>query len=78
MAHAIPVALEALSGIAALYAIEKQGKNIDVVARSQLRRDEALPLLQSMHDWLLLVRLTVVNGGATRKLSITASGAGWP
>ena len=39
--HAIPVALEALSRIAALYAIEKQGKNIDVVARSQLRRDES-------------------------------------
>jgi transposase len=62
-----PMALEALNRIAALYAIEAQGKNMDVAARTQLRQDETLPLLQSMHDWLLKVRVTVANGGGTAK-----------
>ena len=62
-ANANPMALEALNRIAALYAIEKQGKDLDVAARTQLRKDEALPLLQSMHDWLLRMRGTVANGG---------------
>ena len=66
-ANANPLALEALNRIAALYAIEKRGKDLDVAARTQLRQDEALPLLQSMHDWLLRVRVTVANGGGTAK-----------
>ena len=66
-ANANPLALEALNRIAALYAIEKRGKDLDVAARTQLRKDEALPLLQSMHDWLLRVRVTVANGGGTAK-----------
>ena len=61
------MALEALNRIAALYAIEKRGKDLEVAARTQLRKDEALPLLQSMHDWLLRVRVTVANGGGTAK-----------
>ena len=66
-ATASPLALEALNRIAALYAIEKRGKDLDVAARTQLRKDEALPLLQSMHDWLLRVRVTAANGGGTAK-----------
>lgn len=42
-----PVALEALNRIT-LYAIEKQGKDLDVEARTQLRQVEARPLLQSI------------------------------
>jgi hypothetical protein len=61
------IALEALNRIAALYAIEAQGKNMGVVARTQLRQDETLPLLQSFHDWLLKVRVTVANGGGIAK-----------
>jgi len=66
-ANANPLALEALNRIAALYAIETRGKDLDVAARTQLRKDEALPLLQSMHDWLLRVRVTVANGGGSAK-----------
>ena len=62
-----PMALEALNRIAALYAIERQSKDMDVAARTQLRQDETLPLLQSMHDWLLKTRVTVANGGGTAK-----------
>jgi transposase len=61
------IALEALNRIAALYAIEARGKSMDVAARTQLRQDEAQPLLQSLHDWLLKTRVTVANGGGTAK-----------
>ena len=61
------MALEALNRMAALSAIEAQGKEMDVTARTQLRQDEALPLLKSLHDALLKTRVTVAQGGATAK-----------
>ena len=66
-AQANPTAQEALHRIAALYAIEAQGRDMDVDERTQLRREYAQPLLQSMHDWLLQTRVTVANGGGTAK-----------
>ena len=68
-----PMALEAINRIAALYAIETQGKDLDVAARTQLRQDESLPLLQSMHDWLLQIRVTVADGGVTANMKIRRS-----
>jgi transposase len=62
-----PIALEALNRIAALYEIEARGKHMNVAARTQLRQNEAQPLLQSLHDWLLKVRVTVAHGGGTAK-----------
>lgn len=52
VAHASPVAAEALQRIGALYAIEKdvQGKPPDV--RQAVRASRASPLLASLHDWL--------------------------
>jgi len=66
-AGANPIALEALNRIAALYAIEHQGKEMDVAARTQWRQEQAQPLLDAMHDWLLQTRVTVANGGGTAK-----------
>jgi len=66
-ANGNPMALEAINRIAALYVIETQGKDLDVAARTQLRQDESLPLLQSMHDWLLQIRVTVADGGGMAK-----------
>jgi transposase len=66
-AQANPIAQEALVRIAALYAIEAQGRDTDIVARTQLRQEQAQPLLQSLHDWLLKTRMTVANGGGTAK-----------
>jgi len=66
-AQANPVALEALRRIAALYAIEAQGQDMTAEARTALRQEEAQPLLQSMHDWLLQTRVNVANGGGTAK-----------
>ena len=62
-AQANPIALEALNRIAALYAIERQGQDMTIEARTQLRQEQTQPLLESMHDWLLRTRVTVANGG---------------
>jgi transposase len=62
-----PVAREALTRIAALYAIEAQGREMTDEARTLLRREQAAPLLQSIHAWLLQTRMTVAHGGGTAK-----------
>jgi transposase len=61
------IAQEALTRIAALYAIEQRGQEVSINERATLRQTEAQPLLQSMHDWLLKIRVTVANGGGTAK-----------
>jgi len=61
------IAQEALNRIAVLYAIEAQGQDMTPEERTTLRQDQAQPLLQSMHDWLLQTRVTVANGGGTAK-----------
>ncbi len=76
-AQANPIAQEALGRIAALYAIEVQGKHLSVDERTQWRQEQAQPLLQSMHDWLLQTRVTVANGGGTAK-AIDYSLKRWP
>ena len=66
-AQANPIAQEALRRIAALYAIEAQGRDMTAEARTALRQEHAQPQLQSMHEWLLKTRVTVANGGGTAK-----------
>lgn len=66
-AQANPIAEEALERIAALYAIEAQGRDMDSAARQALRHEQAQPRLQSMHDWLLLTRASVAHGGGMAK-----------
>ena len=53
-AQANPIALEALNRIKALYEIESRSKDMDTAARTQLRQEEALPLLESMHGCFIL------------------------
>jgi transposase len=66
-AQANPIAQEALRRIAALYAIEAQGRDMSIDERTLLRQEHAQPLLQSMHDWMLKTRVNVANGGGTAK-----------
>ena len=61
------IALEALNRIAALYAIEAKGQDMTPEERTTLRQEQAQPLLQSLHDWLLQTRVMVANGGGTAK-----------
>ena len=66
-AQANPIALEALNRIAALYALEHQGKAMDVAARAQWRQAQSRPLLDSMQAWLRSIRPLVANGSGTAK-----------
>lgn len=71
------IAQEALARIAALYEIEQRGRTMSVEHRTALRQSEAAPLLESLHDWLKAMHLTVANGGGTAK-AIDYSLKRWP
>jgi transposase len=55
-AHASPVATEALRRIGALYEIESEIRGRTPDERREVRQARALPLLDSMHEWLESVR----------------------
>ena len=76
-AQANPIALEALSRIAALYVIEANARDMAIEARTQWRRERAQPLLDSMHDWLRQTRIMVADGGGLAK-AIDYSLKRWP
>jgi transposase len=52
LAHASPIAKEALERIAALYGIEKEIRGRPPDERLQIRQARARPLLESLHSWL--------------------------
>ena len=62
-----PVAEEALQRIGLLYAIEAEGKDLDIARRQTLRAERSVPALLAMHDWLLGLRPNVANGGGLAK-----------
>ena len=66
-ANQSPMALQALQHIAALYAVEAEGKALTIDARQQLRAEKSLPQLQVFHNWLLQARVTIAQGGASAK-----------
>lgn len=76
-AQANPMAQEALARIAALYEVEARGRAMTIEARTELRREEALPLLESLHAWLKTTRMTVANGGGMAK-ALDYSLRRWP
>jgi len=39
--------------VRALYAVERQSKNVSIAERLRLRRDQSVPLLAQLHDRLL-------------------------
>lgn len=66
-ANGSPMAFEALQRIGNLYAIEAEGKQLGIKARQQLRKQKSLPVLDTLHDWLMQTRRQTVNGGASAK-----------
>lgn len=66
-ANASTVAFEALQRISKLYAVENEGKHLTIETRQQLRAEKSLPILQSLHDWLLQTRTQTADGGGTAK-----------
>ena len=66
-AHTSPVALEALTRIGKLYAIEQQGKDLSIEARKALRAEYAKPVLTALKQWLIETRARTANGGSLAK-----------
>jgi len=66
-ANASPVAMEALTRIGKLYAIEQQGKDLSLEARKALRAEYAKPVLTALQQWLIETRARTANGGSLAK-----------
>ena len=62
-----PIAEEALRRIGELYRVEREGKEMGIVARARLRAAEAKPRLEALFDWLRDTRATVANGSGTAR-----------
>lgn len=65
--NASPVALEVLTRIGKLYAIEQQGKDFSIEARKALRAEYAKPVLTALQQWLIETRARTANGGSLAK-----------
>lgn len=66
-ANPSPLVTEALHRIGELYAIEEQGRALDVPARKALRWGEAIPKLEALHAWLIHHRQSVADGSGTAR-----------
>lgn len=58
------IASEALEAIGKLYSIEREAAELDTSARQRLRQNQARPILDQLHAWLLARRTQVPNGSA--------------
>lgn len=61
------IAAEALRRIAALYAIEQNGRALNAEDRRALRQQQAKPELDALRDWLIRTRATLAEGGGTAR-----------
>jgi len=75
--HKSPMAWEALQRISVLYAIETEGKDLEIAARQQLRAEKSQPELHALHDWLVQTRSGTASGGASAK-ALDYSLKRWP
>jgi transposase len=76
-ANQSPMALEALTRIAALYAIEAEGKALSIAERKILRAEKSLPALNALYAWLLATRAQTAHGGGSAK-ALDYSLKRWP
>jgi len=61
------LALSALEQIGRLYEIERQAKELDEQQRHKLRQQDAKPIADDLHTWLVGNRQKVPDGSATAK-----------
>ena len=66
-ANGSPIAADALSRIAKLYAIEEQVRGRAPEEREALRQEQAAPLLEELNAWLHETRQSVAHGSGTAK-----------
>lgn len=76
-ANQSPLAAEALLLMGQLYQIERDGADMDIAGRMQLRRDKSVPVLKTLHQWLTAKRAIVAKGGAVMN-AIDYSLKRWP
>jgi transposase len=75
--HKSPVAEEALKFFAALYELERQVRELSTEHRQRLRDVESRPIMDKLHEWLLLQRQRATDGTAIAK-AIDYSLKRWP
>jgi transposase len=75
--HKSPVAEEALKLFAALYELERRAKELSIEHRQRLRTLESKPIMDKLHEWLLLQRSRATDGTAIAK-AIDYSLKRWP
>ena len=61
------IAHSALEQIARVYEIEREVKELDPDARRRIRQEKSKPLLDALHQWMILNRQKITDGSATAK-----------
>jgi transposase len=61
------IAQQALTYIAQLYKIEREVKHLSADERLRIRQTESKPLLNALHQWMVLQRQRITDGTATAK-----------
>jgi len=61
------IAEQAIQQIAHIYAVERQVKGLGSQERLRMRQEKSQPLVQTLHEWLMLNRQKVPEGSATAK-----------
>ncbi len=61
------IAQSALEQIARLYDIEREIKELNSDARQRIRQERSKPLLDALHQWMILNRQKITDGSATAK-----------
>jgi hypothetical protein len=61
------IAHSALEQIARVYDIEREIKELDPDERRRVRQEKSKPLLDALHQWMILNRQKVPDGAATAK-----------
>lgn len=66
-AHKSQIAEFALEQFAKVYAVEREAKGISADERKAIRQHHTQPMLDALHEWMLLQRQKVPEGSATAK-----------
>lgn len=72
-----PQAAEALRRIGTLYAVEEASREMDTDARALHRRQNSVPILEDMRDWLIHLRTATADGSGLAR-AIDYSLNRWP
>lgn len=58
---------QALHPISSLYEVERQARDMSDEDRWRIRQEMAVPIIETLHDWMLAQRDLVPHGSATAK-----------